>query len=353
MAQYTESFNKADSSTLGPDLTWTEVAGDTQIVSNSVRPVATATIGRNRAEHDCATDDNFAQISSTNLAQNAGNVCFAYCRYDSASDTSYGFRRIGNASLASYAGQLAKIVAGTQTLLGSAATVARAAIGTPETIYVSASGSTITGKIDGVQQQQVTDTSITTGKRAGFGVRSSATGVADCQADNFASGDLLITGTAAIAGSGAIAATGVRTGLGTATITGAGAIAATGLVAIGGSAAIAGAGIIAATGLRTALGTAAITGSGTISADGDVTSGTPVETTNCDHLNEDGSLNLNEDGGIALLEGCPVTAEPTGGGYGARKPDWDIPQRTRDAWTRERDHNALLEDEDDEILILL
>ena len=41
MATITESFNKADSTTLGPDLTWTEIQGNLQVLSNRVRCVST------------------------------------------------------------------------------------------------------------------------------------------------------------------------------------------------------------------------------------------------------------------------------------------------------------------------
>ena len=44
MPQTSESFNTADSSTLGPDQTWTEDRGDLQIVGNAVRAVSANTL---------------------------------------------------------------------------------------------------------------------------------------------------------------------------------------------------------------------------------------------------------------------------------------------------------------------
>lgn len=70
-------------------------------------------------------------------------------------------------------------------------------------------------------------------------------------------------------------------------------------------------------------------------------------TTGCDHTNEDGGLNLNEDDGIALLEGCPAT-EAVGKGW----PDNEINPRTRRYWEEERRRAALRRD-DEEVLILL
>jgi len=44
MSTWSESFNKTDSTTLGPDQTWTESHGDLQVVNNACRAVSTATM---------------------------------------------------------------------------------------------------------------------------------------------------------------------------------------------------------------------------------------------------------------------------------------------------------------------
>lgn len=294
MAQYSDNFNRADSTNLGAN--WTEVNLDSQIVSNTLQAVTVAQQCRIRWTADFATDNNFGQVDSTNLAQATSNFPAALCRYDSAADSCYGFRRIGNAVLASYTAQLYKVVTGTVTLLGSPVTVARAAVGTSETLYVSASGSTLVGKINGTTQHTLTDTSLTTGKRGGASVRAGAA-IADCTIDNYAGGDLLITGTGGITGTGVWAGAGTRTRLGT-----------------GG---VSGTGTWSGVGTRTRLGTGGITGTGLWSGSGTVTTPTPATTTGCDHLNEDGSLSLNEDGDISLLEGCGEATLPTGSGYTA------------------------------------
>jgi hypothetical protein len=269
MARYTESFNKADSSTLGPDLTWTEVIGDTQVVSNSVRPVAGTVDGRNRAEHDCATDDNYAQITSVNLQENTGNIVGPICRYDSAADTGYDMRRTGAASLANYTTQIRKTIAGVVTSLGSPATVARAtSAATPETLYIGASGSTLTSKINGAVAQTLTDTDITIGKRGGFRVRSNAT-VANATADDFMAGDLVVQ----VTGHGAVASAGradVRASL---PVAGRGAVSTAGRADVQRVARVAGRGSASTAGTATLTtsasgNTVALTGSGAASSAG-------------------------------------------------------------------------------------
>ncbi|MSR57822.1 MAG: hypothetical protein EXS05_09125, partial [Planctomycetaceae bacterium] len=60
----TESFNQGDSTTLGPDLGWTEVTGDLQTVSNVCKMVGAGnTVGRARATTDLSSNDNYAQCT--------------------------------------------------------------------------------------------------------------------------------------------------------------------------------------------------------------------------------------------------------------------------------------------------
>lgn len=64
MATYTESFNKANAATLGPDLTWTEVGGLTAWkVFGNTAVIQDDGDGHARAEHDTVTDDQFAESS--------------------------------------------------------------------------------------------------------------------------------------------------------------------------------------------------------------------------------------------------------------------------------------------------
>lgn len=58
----TESFDKADSSTLGPDLSWTELQNDFTIVSNKANYVTNNTAGYARADSALSSDNHYAQV---------------------------------------------------------------------------------------------------------------------------------------------------------------------------------------------------------------------------------------------------------------------------------------------------
>jgi hypothetical protein len=64
-AVYTESFNKADSDTLGPDLSWTEQDGDIDVENNEARLAALGSAGLSyaRADSDTDGDDQYGEFS--------------------------------------------------------------------------------------------------------------------------------------------------------------------------------------------------------------------------------------------------------------------------------------------------
>lgn len=189
MTTFSESFNKADSTILGPDLTWTEVVSTTlQVVSNTLRSITSVTQTRAyaRAEHDTGTADQFAQVTA--VALSAGTVHIAPCvRFSSSADTHYDFvREVPAAGAASGKQFLRKTVAGVETILTSIVTRAFVA---GEVIRVEVAGSSLQGLIDGVVVATVTDTSITGNTRTGVGIYKNPT-AAGATADNFSSGDL-------------------------------------------------------------------------------------------------------------------------------------------------------------------
>src|SRR5690606_34435213 len=79
----TESFNKADSDTLGPDLMWTETQGDIDVVSNTAWHQTVAGRSVARAESDLSSADHYAQAVVTLTSGTSTNVS-PCCRFDAA-----------------------------------------------------------------------------------------------------------------------------------------------------------------------------------------------------------------------------------------------------------------------------
>ncbi len=181
----TESFNKANGE-LGPDLTWEGAPGNNgwAVASNRGDIYAVNAASSVRAEADTATANNYAQAVLHTLTAASPTQFMPGCRWSSSAATFYGFMRENDVTN----GQryvLRKSVAGSRTDLASYVTES---LSLPETIKVSADGSTITGYIGGVQKQQVTDTSITGHTRAGLYGYGDGTG--NVVVDNFEMGDV-------------------------------------------------------------------------------------------------------------------------------------------------------------------
>lgn len=188
-AVITESFNKADSTTLGPGLSWTEVVGDLAVVSNTLRGGGSPPFNAHaRAESDLATVDHYAQFSLVTLNDTGGgtgSIVLVRSRFATAADTSYMFRR-SKPTGATGTYRLDKRVAGTTTALTSAGTQA---LSVPETIRCEISGSSLVGKISGSSVATVTDTAITTGTRCGIGLFNDGV-QGDAVIDSFEAGDI-------------------------------------------------------------------------------------------------------------------------------------------------------------------
>lgn len=182
-ATITESFNKADSATLGPDLTWAEVSGDHFRVSDNAadnQPSPGSTHNNARAEHDLDTADHYAQAEVTWAAASwFGGVCV---RFDSTAHTLY--RVVGFAEDDFI--RIQKFVAGSVSNLTDEPKV----IGAETlTVYAEADGSTISGTVGG-DPISTTDTEITGTVRAGIG-GSESSGNENVIWDNFEAGDLV------------------------------------------------------------------------------------------------------------------------------------------------------------------
>ena len=179
----TENFNQPDSTTLGPNLSWTEIFNDWNTISNELQDLAANEEGQARANSDLSTSNMYAQITRTVLGI--------------SSWIGPGVRMPSTATRTAYYGLIfddgnyyhRKIIEGTFTTFSSA--TGNTAV--PATWKETADGSTITLYRDDVLVHQQTDTSITGNLRGGvLGYNTLARG------DNFEAGDLA-------AGGGAVA----------------------------------------------------------------------------------------------------------------------------------------------------
>lgn len=91
-ADYTESFNTADSDTLGPDLTWDELIGDWDIVGNAAQCQGGANDCFVRADHDAGTADQYVEAvvsGTTTDALDRGGVTLQEQSASSTTATNY------------------------------------------------------------------------------------------------------------------------------------------------------------------------------------------------------------------------------------------------------------------------
>jgi len=185
----TETFNTANSSTLGPVHTWAEYGLADWTVSSNVA-ILNTTIANECvaiAATDLPSSDNYTTAvitQATNINSGAGGPL---CRGSSSAATGYGCRKeySGNPK-----GIIAlKVVNGVYTVISTAGS-ATWALGTGYTLRISANGSTITATNAQLSlSTTVTDTAITSGTRMGIQgwVQTGATRVTY---DNVAAGTL-------------------------------------------------------------------------------------------------------------------------------------------------------------------
>lgn len=186
----TETFNTANSSTLGPNLTWVEYTANAAtdrftIVSNTCRVIELDVDGGSsaRAESDLSSADHYAQVVIAAIGSTTQNKQIgACCRFSASAQTHYLARALQTNDTFG----ICKIVAGTLTALGSAVSQVPAASGI---VRLTCNGSSIKSTYSGVDKETITDTAITTGTRCGiFGYSANTLGDADL--DSFEAGDL-------------------------------------------------------------------------------------------------------------------------------------------------------------------
>lgn len=183
----TESFNKADSDTLGPDLTWTEIVGDLDVVSNEARTTDTIQF-LVRADSDLSSTDHYCQVvmhATNDVSVNSGVVF----RKDSTSGLTY---YQGQAENSSDLWRFWKRISGSVTVLDTDYSVTFNA-STNYTLKGQANGSTMTSWVDGVQKHNFTDTAVTTGTRCGLSGKN-GTGGQYTAFDSFEAADVTAGG---------------------------------------------------------------------------------------------------------------------------------------------------------------
>ena len=169
----TESFNKADSDILGPDLSWTELKGDFDVVSNQAKSTLAGSSAA-RADSPLASANHYAQ--ETWQAEDVGNMV--------RKDSTTTFTCYGTDVYTSGYDEIWKEIAGVYTSLVTGATLTM----TPgDIIKLEANGSTIRLLRNSTQVESVTDTSITGNTYTGI-IGYDAAGILD----NFQAGDLTV-----------------------------------------------------------------------------------------------------------------------------------------------------------------
>lgn len=161
----TESFNTGDSDTLGPDLSWTELSGDADVVSNQCKFSVATTIAR--ADADLSSDDHYCQFSFVGPTPGNWNISALVRKDSSTTLTYYQAVLLASSSPAVY---IQKRVGGANTNLGNSANLT---LSLPDVLKMYADGSTLSGWWAGLKVVgDLTDTAITSNTRCGIAVYS-------------------------------------------------------------------------------------------------------------------------------------------------------------------------------------
>jgi hypothetical protein len=162
-----DDFTRADGDTIGNQLSWTELVGDFDTVSNQASLTTTATDCFARADSDLSTDDHYAQVVGRVTDDAGSTAVYAVFRKDSSATMSF---YLFNADFSANTVRLFKCVAGSFTGLGGGAVSMTLDANTDYVVKGQAnSDDTIVGYIDAVEKQSVTDTSVTGNVRTGIG----------------------------------------------------------------------------------------------------------------------------------------------------------------------------------------
>lgn len=172
MAHHVENFDQADSTTVGPNWTWTETRGDWRVLSSMLTsPSTDLTTIRGEAVVD--SDNMWCEVlwHHANSAETGGTGSGGpMCRFSATAETAYYFELQANTN--NYI--VGKVVNGVFTHLANAVTptdvanLAPANNGNPlHKVRLRADGSTLTSFVNMYQADTRTDTSIPAGRRGG------------------------------------------------------------------------------------------------------------------------------------------------------------------------------------------
>jgi hypothetical protein len=183
MTIITESFTTANSDTLGPTLTWTELAGDIDIVSNKAQSVTLDTQVVARANSDLATNDQYVQATVDVSEAAAGASVGLILRKDSSATLTFYL------VVASYSSDqvfIIKQIGGSNTTLATVSFALTA--GTPIVLRGEVVGDNLRLLVNSVLVATAADTAIATGLRTGIRGNKSTSGSVTWSA--FEAGDL-------------------------------------------------------------------------------------------------------------------------------------------------------------------
>lgn len=158
----TESFNKADNTVLGPDLSWTEPDGTSWAVVSNVASIGGYTSQTAYPSNNMSTVNHYAQAKIPVLYR-GGSVVDFYLAIRSNTNAigtaTFYMGTCARSGSSTYAHNIEKTVAGSWTLISANAT----AYSTNEVLYFEADGSALLLKKNGVEVNSASDSSITTG----------------------------------------------------------------------------------------------------------------------------------------------------------------------------------------------
>ena len=189
----TESFDKADSDTLGPDLSWTELEGDWDVVTNAAQTVGTANLQQQtaRADSDLSSTDHYAQCTLLNIVNTTEVNRGLIARKDSSATLTYYNVDVRDGGAGTDSWRTFKRVGGTFTAIGTNTTVNAVA---NDVLKIECNGSTITRYRNGASQDAATDSAISTGTRCGLSGFRTSGGVAGARVDDWSAADLAAAG---------------------------------------------------------------------------------------------------------------------------------------------------------------
>lgn len=183
----TENFNKADSTILGPNLTWTEIEGDMDVFSNICRYASALTTGyiEARADSDLSSPDHYSKCKLINAINGVTSSQGIIARKDASATLTY-YQGLFSDRTGQDTQETFKVVASTRTLL----TNTNGSVAANDIIELRINGSTYYLLKNGTQIHSGTDTAITGNLRCGLVMYSNAAGNTRPQVDDFEAGDL-------------------------------------------------------------------------------------------------------------------------------------------------------------------